>query len=62
MDCGAFFCRSEAFAISGMKRKGVFFFHQTIGEHELGDARQDSIHQSQLQNFCVARVLAEFLV
>ena len=45
-----------------MERARVLFLNQIVGEHELGDPRQDATHQSQLQNFSVAEVLGEFLV
>ena len=40
----------------------LLFFDQIIGEHELGDPRQNAAHQSQLQYFSVAKVLRELLV
>ena len=45
-----------------MKRAGVFFFYQIIGEHKLGDSRENATNQSQLQDFSVAEVLGKFAV
>ena len=45
-----------------MKRAGVLFFYQIVGEHKLGDPRENATQQSQLQDFSVAKVLGKFAV
>jgi hypothetical protein len=45
-----------------MKGAGVLFFYQIIGEHKLGDPRQNAAHQSQLQDFSVAEVIGKLSV
>ena len=40
----------------------VLFFDQIIGEHKLGDPRENATHQSQLQDFSVTKVLGKFAV
>ena len=45
-----------------MKRAGVLLFYQIVGEHKLGDPRENATHQSQLQDFSVTKVLGKFAV
>jgi hypothetical protein len=45
-----------------VKRTAVLFFYQIIGEHELGDPRQNATHQPQLQDFGIAEVVGKFPV
>ena len=45
-----------------MKRAGVLLFYQIVGEHKLGDPRENATHQPQLQDFSVVKMLGKFAV